>query len=118
MREVGEIERERCSGWYLVSVSVSLCLLVCQLHALWFGLTGTDCEHRRTIDIFDVSPHVTTVPPALILHARPDDIQLHRGRLHPGQAIHHNPHAPVDEHGRLRVHVCGWCVKVKVKGEG
>ena len=75
---------------------------MCQLHALWFGLTGTDCEHRRTIDIFDVSPHVTTFPPALILHARPDAIQLQRGRPRPGQAIHHDPQSPADDHTRSR----------------
>ena len=54
---------------------------MCQLYDLWFGLAGTDCERRRTIDMFDFSPHVTTVAPALILHTRRDAIQLHRGRL-------------------------------------
>ena len=47
-----------------------------------------------TIDICDFSPHLTTILPALILHARPGPIQLHWGRLHPGQAIHHDPQAP------------------------
>ena len=73
----------------------------CQLHALWF-LAGTDCEHRGTIDICNFSSHLTTILPALILYARPD-IQLHRGRLHPGQAIHHDPQAPVDDHTRARL---------------
>ena len=73
---------------------------MCQLHALWFSLAGTDCEHRGTIDLCDFSPHLTTILPALILHTRPDPIQLHRGRLHPGQAIHHDPQAPVDDHTR------------------
>ena len=74
-----------------------------QLHALWFNLAGSDCENRGTIDICDFSPHLTTILPALILNTRPDPIQLHRGRLHPGQAIHHDPQAPVDDHTRARL---------------
>ena len=95
-----------------------------QLHALWFHLAGSDCENRGTIDICDFSPHLKTILPALILNTRPDPIQLHRGRLHPGQAIHHDPQAPVDdhtsarlargsEHEWLRRHVCVVC-----EGEG
>ena len=91
---------------------------MCQLRALWFSLASTDCEHRGTIDICDFSPHLTTILPALILNTRPDPIQLHRCRLHPGQAIHHDPQAPVDDHTRARLargsehewlprHVCG-----------
>ena len=106
-----------------------------QLHALWLNLAGTDCEHRGTIDICDFSPHLTTILPALILNTRPDPIQLHRCRLHPGQAIHHDPQAPVDDHTRARLargsehqwlprHVCVVCEgegegrRVKCEGEG
>ena len=97
-----------------------------QLHALWFNLAGTDCEHRGAIDLCDFSPHLTTNLPALILNTRPDPIQLHRGRLHPGQAIHHDPQAPVDDHTRARpargvMSMNGYgdmCVMCEGEGEG